>query len=43
MEWSTKKRLRACLRAEADALRDDPDDVAAARALAAEMDAILPC
>lgn len=31
---------RARLRAEAEALRDDPDDVAASRALAAEMDAI---
>jgi hypothetical protein len=31
---------RARLRAEADELRNDPDDVAASRALAAEMDAI---
>lgn len=31
---------RARLRAEAEALRNDPDDVAASRALAAEMDAI---
>jgi Arc/MetJ-type ribon-helix-helix transcriptional regulator len=31
---------RARLRAEAEALRADPDDVAASRALAAEMDAI---
>jgi hypothetical protein len=31
---------RARLRAEAEALRDDPADVAASRELAAEMDAI---
>lgn len=31
---------RAQLRAEAERLRDDPDEVAAARELAAEMDAI---
>lgn len=31
---------RAALRAEADALRDDPEDVAASRELAAEMDAV---
>ncbi len=31
---------RARLRAEAESLRNDPDDVAASRALAAEMDAI---
>lgn len=31
---------RALLRAEAEELRNDPDDVAASRALAAEMDAI---
>lgn len=31
---------RARLRAEAEALRNDPEDVAASRALAAEMDAI---
>jgi Arc/MetJ-type ribon-helix-helix transcriptional regulator len=31
---------RARLRAEADDLRNDPDDVAASRALAAEMDGI---
>ncbi|MDK3257843.1 hypothetical protein [Blastococcus capsensis] len=31
---------RARLRAEADSLRKDPDDVAASRALAAEMDAL---
>lgn len=31
---------RARLRAEAEALRDDPDDVAASRALTAEMDAV---
>lgn len=30
---------RARLRAEAEQLRDDPDDVAASRAMAAEMDA----
>lgn len=30
---------RARLRAEADELRNDPDDLAASRALAAEMDA----
>ena len=31
---------RAWLRAEAESLRNDPDDVAASRELAAEMDAI---
>lgn len=31
---------RAKLRAEAEALRNDPDDVAAARELAAEMDEV---
>lgn len=31
---------RARLRAEAESLRDDPDDVAASRELATEMDAI---
>ena len=31
---------RALVRAEAESLRNDPDDVAASRALAAEMDAI---
>ena len=31
---------RARLRAEAEALRNDPEDVAASRALAAEMDTI---
>lgn len=31
---------RARLRAEADSLRDDPEDVAASRELAVEMDAI---
>lgn len=31
---------RARLRAEAEALRDDPEDLAASRALAADMDAI---
>lgn len=31
---------RARLRAEAEELRNDPDDVAASRALAAEMDAV---
>lgn len=31
---------RARLRAEAESLRDDPEDVAASRELAAEMDAI---
>lgn len=35
-----RARRRARLRAEADELRNDPDDVAASRALAAEMDAI---
>lgn len=34
-----RSRRRAALRAEAEALRDDPDDVAASRALAAEMGA----
>lgn len=35
-----RAQRRARLRAEAEALRNDPDDVAASRALAAEMDAI---
>lgn len=35
-----RTQRRARLRAEAEQLRDDPDDVAAARELAAEMDAI---
>ncbi|PIB79347.1 hypothetical protein CQY23_08760 [Mycobacterium celatum] len=35
-----RARRRARLRAEAEELRNDPDDVAAARKLAAEMDAI---
>jgi predicted transcriptional regulator len=35
-----RHQRRAQLRAEAQALRDDPEDVAASRALAAEMDAI---
>lgn len=33
-----REHRRAQLRAEAEALRNDPEDVAAARALAAEMD-----
>ena len=35
-----RSHRRALLRAEAEQLRNDPDDVAAARQLAAEMDAI---
>jgi predicted transcriptional regulator len=35
-----RARRRARLRAEAEGLRDDPEDVAASRELAAEMDAI---
>jgi hypothetical protein len=35
-----RSRRRALLRAEAESLRDDPEDVAASRELAAEMDAI---
>lgn len=35
-----RAQRRARLRAEAQRLRDDPDDVAASRRLAAEMDAI---
>jgi hypothetical protein len=35
-----RARRRACLRAEAEELRNDPEDVAASRELAAEMDAI---
>jgi Arc/MetJ-type ribon-helix-helix transcriptional regulator len=35
-----RAQRRARLRAEADALRNDLDDVAASRALASEMDAI---
>lgn len=35
-----RAQRRARLRAEAEQLRDDPDDVAAARELAAEMDAV---
>ncbi len=34
-----RAQRRARLRAEAEALRNDPDDVAASRQLAAEMDA----
>lgn len=34
-----RARRRTRLRAEADALRNDPDDAAASRALAMEMDA----
>lgn len=34
-----REQRRARMRAEAEALRDDPDDVAASRDLAAEMDA----
>lgn len=33
-----REQRRARMRAEAEALRDDPDDVAASRELAAEMD-----
>lgn len=35
-----RAQRRARLRAEAESLRNDPDDVAASRELAAEMDAI---
>jgi hypothetical protein len=35
-----RARRRARLRAEAEALRNDPDDIAASRALVEEMDAI---
>jgi Arc/MetJ-type ribon-helix-helix transcriptional regulator len=35
-----RSHRRARLRAEAEALRDDPEDVAASQALAAEMDEI---
>jgi hypothetical protein len=35
-----RARRRAQLRAEAESLRNDPDDVAASRRLAAEMDTI---
>ncbi len=35
-----RAQRRALLRAEAEELRNDPDDVAASRALAAEMDDI---
>lgn len=35
-----RTQRRARLRAEAEQLRDDPEDVAASRALAAEMDTI---
>ncbi len=35
-----RARRRARMRAEAEALRDDPEDVAASRSLAAEMDAV---
>ncbi len=35
-----RARRRARLRAEAESLRDDPDDVIASRELAAEMDAL---
>jgi hypothetical protein len=35
-----RAQRRTQLRAEAEVLRNDPDDVAASRALAAEMDAI---
>jgi predicted transcriptional regulator len=37
---AARAQRRARLRAEAEELRDDPEDVAASRALAAEMDAI---
>lgn len=36
---ASRESRRAALRAEAEALRDDPEDVAAARSLAAEMGA----
>lgn len=35
-----REQRRARMRAEAESLRDDPDDVAASRALAAEMDSV---
>ena len=35
-----RARRRALMRAEAEELRDDPEDVAASRDLAAELDAI---
>jgi Arc/MetJ-type ribon-helix-helix transcriptional regulator len=35
-----REQRRALMRAEAEALRNDPDDVAAAQELAAEMEAI---
>jgi hypothetical protein len=35
-----RARRRELMRAEAEDLRNDPDDVAAARAMAAEMDAL---
>lgn len=35
-----REQRHARLRAEAEALRDDPDDVAAARDLAAEMESV---
>ncbi|MGI9003266.1 MAG: hypothetical protein ACR2GH_16685 [Pseudonocardia sp.] len=35
-----REQRRSRLRAEAEALRDDPEDVAASRRLAAEMDAV---
>lgn len=35
-----REQRRARMRAEAEALRDDPEDVAASRLLAADMDAI---
>ncbi len=35
-----RAQRRACLRAEAEELRNDPDDVAASRSLAAEMGAL---
>lgn len=35
-----RAQRRARMRVEAEALRDDPDDVAASRELAAEMDAL---
>lgn len=37
---AARAQRRARLRAEAEELRNDPDDVAASRELAAEMDAI---
>ena len=35
-----REKRRSRMRAEAEALRDDPEDVAASRELAAEMDAL---